>query len=121
MATYKQQCALDFARHIKSLGYVVYMAESGTYGLISDDTGKRVLGFQYDLGGISLHGYYAPTPRSGTGWKFDDIPQRPTPEQVAEWLSAPAPGWTGNRNPTYPTLAQAIKEWPASKYAKLEA
>jgi hypothetical protein len=50
--------AEDFARRIHALGFPVYLADSGTYGLIASKDGSRVVSFQFDVTN-SLSGNYA--------------------------------------------------------------
>lgn len=70
-----QEKALEFAHHIMSLGFRVFMAESGTYGFITDEKEERVLGFSFGSGIPSLSGNYSPASReSGTGWLMDTVP-----------------------------------------------
>lgn len=70
---YREQAAV-FAGFIKGLGFTVYLAESGTYGFITDDTETRALSFSMtDCG--SLSGNYGPPSReSGTGWRLAKHP-----------------------------------------------
>ena len=120
--------AHDFAARIKALGFVVYLAASGHYGFISDDTGERVLSFSF--GGVedTLSGNYGPPSReSGTGWRMNECPQGlRTAEDVRRVLYAMPPDWCrratdmrgGWRRMT--TLEEHLKQYgPSSKYRQI--
>lgn len=95
--TWKEQAAREFAERIKSLGFVVYMAEKGTYGFITDETESRVLSFSMeDMGSLSGN-YGPPSQKSGTGWKMDTTPGGlQTAEDVRRALYAMPPRWCGD-------------------------
>jgi hypothetical protein len=84
-----------WAGFIKGLGFRVWIAESGTYGFISDASESRVLSFGFSDGG-SLGGNYGPPSReSGTGWRMDGDPwSLKTAADVRRALYAEAPDWT---------------------------
>lgn len=119
---YRQECVREFAQEVKALGFAVYLAESGTHGVISDGDGLRVMSFQYDLGIIKVSGNYHASRESGTGWQLMPLQYPLTAEHIRHQLYAMAPGWTRNTNPTYTTLAEHLEGYnPSSKYTKLEA
>ena len=120
--------AHDFAYRIRALGFIVYLAEQGHYGFITDDAGERVLSFAFNGCDDSLSGNYGPPSReSGTGWRMDQLPQSlQTAEQVRAALYAMPPQWCqratetrgGWRNMT--TAEQHLKTYgPSSKYRKV--
>jgi hypothetical protein len=67
--------ASAFALHVKGLGFRAFLAKSGTYGFITDDTGSRVLSFSFnDDGGpmIKLCHHYAYQACEHDGWEASD-------------------------------------------------
>lgn len=119
---YNVTAAHEFAQRIKALGFVVYMAEQGHYGFISDDTGARVLSFQFNGYEDSLSGNYGPPSReSGTGWRMDVTPQQlRTAEDVQEALNAYPPAFCGKGWRNLTTLAMHLQAYgPSSKYRKI--
>jgi hypothetical protein len=73
---YSERQAKEFAEFIKSLGFTVYLAKSGTYGFITDNKQERVLSFSF-TDGASLSGNYGPPSReSGTGWRLSVTPSQ---------------------------------------------
>lgn len=93
---YNVTAAHDFAQRVAAMGFAVYLAQAGHYGFISDETGSRVLSFQFDGVEDSLSGNYGPpSQQSGTGWRMNATPQSlRTPEAVREALYSTAPDWT---------------------------
>lgn len=91
MSSVREQVA-QWAGTIKGLGFRVWIAESGTYGFISDASESRVLSFGTD----SLGGNYGPpSQESGTGWRMDQAPwDLKTAADVKAALYAEAPSWT---------------------------
>jgi len=87
-----------FAARIAGMGFAVYIAESGSYGFITDDTESRVLSFSFN-DQTSLRGNYGPpSTTSGTGWRMDAQPSDlTTPERVKEALYAYPPDWCVRR------------------------
>lgn len=85
-----------FATHITALGFIVYIAKSGQYGFITDDTAARVLSFSFTDSGSLIGNYGPPSLESGTGWRMDESPRDlKTREQVREALYAPVPPFAG--------------------------
>jgi hypothetical protein len=69
---YRQEQAAQFAGFVKGLGFRVYVAKSGDYGFITDDTESRVLSWSVNDGG-KLSGNYGPRSfESGTGWVISE-------------------------------------------------
>lgn len=112
-----QQLIKDFADTLHRLGFVVYLAKSGTYGFYTDGTGSRAVSFQEKFGRITLHGNYKASRESGTGWEIADAPSPLTEETARAMLMANAPSWTNNPRPTYCTAADQLKRYDASRYA----
>lgn len=108
----------SFVDHIKSLGFVVYAAERGHYGFITDDTGARCLSFSIRDGSLSGN-YGPPSTTSGTGWRMETHTwDLKTAEDVRRALYAPAPLWAGNGWKHYTTVAQHLKAYGiSSRYA----
>lgn len=119
---YKQQAAHDFAQRIKALGFTVYLAKTGDYGFITDDSGERVLSFSFSGLESSLSGNYGPpSTTSGTGWKLEADPENLwSADDVRRVLYANAPSWCGNGWKRYTTTAQHIATYGASsRYAQV--
>ena len=126
MSNYEKQIATEFAEHSMAKGFIVYMAESGTYGFLTDDTGKRVLSFGIDFGSIKLSGNYKHGSREiGSGWRMERTvsAKELTRDQISQYLNAHAPQWalrgyTGKIE--YATLESHLKAWgPSSKPRRL--
>ena len=113
-----------FARRITDLGFVVYIAESGTYGFITDAAESRVLSFSFNDCG-SLSGNYGPaSTQSGTGWRMDKGPHAlATAEDVKETLYANPPDWLRGRGWKYlSSVAQYLQQYGASsRFTKFDA
>jgi hypothetical protein len=85
----------QWAGTIKGLGFRVFLAESRTYGFITDAEGSRVLSFGFSDGGSLGGNYGPPSQESGTGWRMDESPwDLKTAEDVKRALYAQAPSWT---------------------------
>lgn len=86
---------IAFAERITHIGFTVYLAESGFYGFITDNTENRVLSFSFN-DGTSLSGNYGPpSTQSGTGWRMDIQPHELiSAEQVTKALYASPPDFT---------------------------
>jgi hypothetical protein len=120
--------AHEFAQRIKALGFVVYMAAGGHYGVISDDTGERVLSFSFPGVEDTLSGNYGPPSReSGTGWRMDQDPQSlRTADDVREALNACPPAWCRRASDQsggwkrFTTLAEHLAAYgQSSKYRQI--
>lgn len=114
----------DFARHIKDLGFCIYIAQEGEgrYGFITDDTASRVLSFSLNDGG-NLGGNYSPPSReSGTGWRMDEHPgDLKTAEDVRKALYAYPPQFAGKGWKTLTTVEQYLAMYDrSSHYAKFD-
>lgn len=125
--SYRKEQAARFADHVKSLGFTVYMAESGTYGFITDKQADRVMSFQFDLGGIALSGNYKkPVSGAGTGWVIakELSCTELNAQQVADMLHSVAPLWAtkGATGPiTYATVADHMANYGTSSKFELMA
>lgn len=92
---YDEKEALDFAYRIKALGFRVFLAEKGTYGYVTDETGSRVMCFSGTIWG-GLSGNYVANRGSVSGWKMEtQLKDLQTKEDVEKALYALAPLWTG--------------------------
>lgn len=107
---YNVTAAHDFAHRIAAMGFVVYLATAGHYGFISDDSGARVLSFQFAGVEDTLSGNYGPPSRdSGTGWRMDQTPQSlDSVEAVTRALYAHPPQWCGKGWKHMTTLEQHL-------------
>ncbi len=113
-----------FADRISRMGFVVYIAKSGAYGFITDDTASRVLSFSFNDDG-SLGGNYGPPSRqSGTGWRMDESPYNlATADDVRKALYASPPDWLRGKGWRYlSTVAQYLQQYDkSSQFTKFEA
>lgn len=111
----RQSAALAFAKHIKALGFRVFLAERGTYGFFTNDEGSRVVSFSFS-DGSSLSGNYGPPSReSGTGWRMTRSPEDlRTAEDVRAALAAMPPEFCGKGWRYMTTLEQHLQAYGAS-------
>jgi hypothetical protein len=119
----KLQVIQDYAQHLTKLGFPVYLAESGTHGFFTDDTGERVVSFQFDFFEIHLSGNYTANSEGGTGWQLSNhAGHKPTRAQVVGFLTANAPQWAmRDSRPIYTTAdAQLERYGKSSGYALFE-
>lgn len=75
MSNYKKEAAVELANAIKTnTGYRVFLSEKVgcSHGFITNETGSRVVSFQYDLFGFRFSGNYK-SKKSGTGWVMDEV------------------------------------------------
>ena len=115
--SYRKQEAAAFAARIHAMGFAVYLAESGEYGFITDETESRVLSFSFGIGSPNLGGNYGPPSReSGTGWRMDTTPGAlRTAYDVKAALYAGPPDWLRGRGWKYlSTVEQYRAEYQRS-------
>lgn len=113
-STYRDE-ARAFAERVKALGFVVYMAESGTYGFVTDASESRVLSFGLDMGASLSGNYGPPSTTSGTGWRMDKTPNMlRTAADVQKALYAHPPVWCGNGWKYLSTVKQYLAHYGAS-------
>lgn len=107
---------ISLAETLKELGFVVYLADNKNYGIYSDNTGNRVVYFQYDtFGGYQFSGTYKANLKCGTGWRLEM--QGLAKPDFEKALNTIAPYWaTQGYKPTYQTLQTYIKDNKHSKY-----
>ena len=115
----------DFAKRITDLGFVVYIAERGGYGFVTDSAGTRVLSFSFNDGGSLSGNYGPPSTTSGTGWRMDESPwQLVTAEDVKRALYAnPAPwAYRSGKGWSYlSTAEQYLKQYGlSSRFARYD-
>ena len=104
----------NLIKQATACGFEVWLAESGTYGFITN--GDRVLSFEcHRYRGIKVSGNYAASRLYGTGWVIEDEidDSTVTGHDIKTWLHAPAPGWA-NLNPVYTTRDQHLARYGAS-------
>lgn len=114
--------AKETAHNLKSKGFRVWLAKSGTYGIFSDENGQRVVYFQEDLAGTSFTGCYKPNPEGGSGWGIvsNISAAKHTREQLENILYATAPSWAmRNSAPQYLTVEQYLKNNTHSNYQEV--
>lgn len=118
----KKQATLEFAQKLTDWGFKVYIAESGTYGFVTDESGKRVLSFQ-DIGSSfeALGGNYGPpSVQSGTGWRMDEVPSDlDSAEKVKATLNALPPAFAGTGWKKLSTIEDHMKDYQSSSRYKL--
>lgn len=105
---------LEFAQRIKALGFTVYLAKSGTYGFITDETESRVLSFEHRC--WKLSGNYGPPSKScGTGWAHNDFSMNAlkTADDVKRMLYAHPPEWCKGWK-YFTTVAQYMGQYGSS-------
>ena len=114
----KKELIKNIAEKLNSFGYTVYLSKDGAHGFYTD--GKRCVSFggQWNFS-VDFSGNYLPTKISGSGWQIDKELSDITEIQAEEFITANAPRWTGNTNPTYTTPEQHLKTYGASSgYSK---
>ena len=107
---------ITLAETLKGLGFVVYLSESQNYGIFTDESGKRVVYFQYDrLGGYQFSGTYKANRVCGTGWRLEL--KGFSKDDFNKSLYQLAPSWvTQGYKPAYQTLESYLKDNEYSKY-----
>lgn len=117
---YNVTAAHDFAERITRLGFVVYLAQQGHYGFITDDAGTRVMSFAFDIENTLGGNYGPPSRESGTGWRMDERPESlQTADDVRRALYAMPPQWCRNGWKHLTTLESHLKSYgPSSKYRR---
>ena len=119
---YSQVAANEFAQSIKELGFRVFLAKSGTYGIITDAEGTRVLSFSFDGLTQNLSGSYGPPSReSGTGWRLNAGPSDlMTRADVEKALRANPPEYCGRGWKRFTSLAEHLASYgESSGYAEV--
>lgn len=113
MSGYKVEAVKALAEQIKSQGFRVFIAKSGTYGFYTDSEGTRIVSFQYDLGGFRFTGNYKTSqPRStGTGWQLRDGDFKQMFAEFPSW-SLRGASWK------FTTLEQHLATYQASSQYK---
>ena len=115
---YERQTIDSVASTLKGYGFRVFIAERGTYGFYTDESGKRIVCFQCSLGTLSFSGNYHST-RSGQGWRIADSIVTPTKDDAQRWLEANPPQWAiGNDAVTMKTMDDHLKQYQQSSQYK---
>lgn len=121
MTNYKVEAIKELAADIVKAGFRAFIAERGTYGFYTDAEGTRVVGFQYELGGISFSGNYKTDQpcSTGSGWGFG-IPSDYDSVAYKSMFQSGPPGWAvGSANWKLTTLVQHLATYQASsKYTE---
>lgn len=127
--SYRNQMARDFAQRMVGLGFRAFVAREGEgdYGIVTDDTGDRVLSFSMNDGGSLSGNYGPPTQRSGTGWRMNTHPfALLTADDVHKALHERPPlycggGGGGSGWRKFTTLAEHLKMYgSSSRYAEIQ-
>lgn len=118
--TSRQKEAREFAERIKAMGFVVYLAESGEYGFITNENESRVLCFGFSGVSTRLSGCYGPpSTTSGTGWGMDQGPEDLlNADDVKRALYAHPPAWAGNGWKYLTTVKQHLAQYSSSRYER---
>jgi len=104
---YEQDIIDEVVAQAKGEGLLVFLAERGTYGFITNDTGSSVVCFQVDLGIVSFSGNYI-SHNSGTGWQIcKGMPSA----GLADLLTHGAPQWA--------TRGEAVKRTTLAHHLKI--
>lgn len=107
---------ITLAEILKETGFVVYLSENQNYGIFTDDSGKRVVYFQYDrLEGYQFSGTYKANQQCGTGWglRLKGFSE----SALLKALYQMAPNWvTQGYKPSYQTLESYLKDNKHSRY-----
>ena len=116
--TYKQnqrKNALEYAELVKSWGYHVQIAESGTYGIATAnglDTDHVISFAAENLLGISVSGKHKPSRGCGSGWRHDETPY--DKESFNKFYNAPIPYWVGHETGEKTTLKNYLEFYQRS-------
>lgn len=117
--SFRRELIEDVAKALKLYGYRVYLAKSGLHGFYTD--GKRVVSFQYDLGGVRYSGNYSTNRpyETGTGWGLGEY-MVISPHTAQQFITAHAPHWAvRDAAVTYTTPEAFLKKYGASsQYAE---
>lgn len=97
--TYKIEMVKELANQIKTEGFRVFIAKSGTYGFYTNQEGSKVVGFQAELGGVKFSGNYK-SKSYGAGWGFDDN------LSFEQMINANAPYWATKDQPVQCTTME---------------
>ena len=111
----KKAWVAETATKIKAAGFRVFLAESGTYGFFTDETGERVVSFQLDLLQTTFSGNYkTDRPAStGTGWRISDQDTGDYRGMFAEY----PPRWAvGDAKWKFTTLDQHLSMYQSSSH-----
>ena len=117
---YNKKQIQEVATKIKEHGFDVYIAEKGTYGFYTDQSGERVCSFASDIV-LSFSGNYKGNIRTGSGWR-QDTPDLDSFEDLQSTLDCYAPRWaTNGEKVDYTTLEQHLATYQkSSKFKKFE-
>lgn len=107
---------ITLAETLKEMGFVVYLSENQNYGIFTNESGERVVYFQYDrLEGYQFSGTYKANQYCGTGWRLNT--PRFTKSDFEKALNAHAPQWaTNDYKVTYQDIGNYLKFNQHSKY-----
>lgn len=124
--TYQRDAIVKLTKKLLSLGFRVWVAEKGSYGFYSDESGSRVCDFQVDYFFISFSGNYSSS-NSGTGWRISKDEEftitnegvHITKEKASKMLHCNT--WVRDPKIVYTTLDQKLKSYSfeCSKYSEV--
>jgi len=118
-STYNKQAIQEVAQDILAKGLRVFIAESGTYGIYTNQEGTRVVYFQADLDGVNFSGCYSSPIRSGcgTGWRIGNWLDH---KDYAAMLQYAPPRWaTGGNRVTMLDLDRYLAKSAHSRYKEV--
>jgi hypothetical protein len=114
MSAHQKQTILEVAKALKSYGYTVYLAASGTYGFYTD--GSKVVSFSVEYLGVNFCGTYR-SKNCGTGWRIHSDGSLPNRETAAAYLAACPPNWALQGKPYEAvTPEQYLKTYVSSRF-----
>lgn len=121
---YARQTIQQLSKAMLDQGFRVFLAESETYGFMTDADGTRVVCFQTDLGIVSLSGNYKTNKplETGMGWRIGEIDGKfNTVNFACLFLSSP-PSWAlKGASWRFTTLNEHLATYQeSSKYRELD-
>ncbi len=95
MRYYEKEIINELVEELKSEGLKVYVAERGTHGCFTDESGDTIVSFECDLGSVKFSGNYN-SQTDGTGWVMDG---KTSTESYRDLLNMKAPHWAVSNRP----------------------
>jgi hypothetical protein len=104
MANYKIELMDKVVKELLDRGWRVFVAESGTHGFYTNESGDYIVSIQSDYGGVNVSGNYR-SQLCGTGWRIDDVFNI---AQAKSYFECGAPRWA--------TRGESVKKVSLSGY-----
>lgn len=118
--TYRQDAVTELADTLKTYGFRVFLSDRDTHGFYTDESGTKVVSFEFMILSFSFGGnYYSQS--CGAGWSLDRDCGIPTKEQAQSMLDAMPPYWaTKGEQVTVKTLTDHLKDYQkSSRYREI--